>query len=111
MSEESVFYKRLKGIVKQSGKSVNQIERELGYSRNALNNYKNIIEPSGSRLLKLARYFKVSPEFLIGEAEAPSQTNIEIIFKSLNEKQKLEMLKFCQNWVENIIKNTQFSDK
>lgn len=43
-----LFYHRLKELVESSGKSANQIERELGYPRNSLNNYKLGGEPSGT---------------------------------------------------------------
>ena len=35
------FYERLKELAEASNKSFNQVEKELGYSRNALSNYKN----------------------------------------------------------------------
>ena len=50
----NLFYHRLKELVESSGKSANQIERELGYPRNSLNNYKLGGEPSGTRLIGLS---------------------------------------------------------
>ncbi|WP_394852280.1 hypothetical protein [Lactococcus lactis] len=51
MTEESVFYQRLKTEIQLSGKNFNQVERELGYPRNSLNNYKsNATEPSGNSI-------------------------------------------------------------
>lgn len=38
---ENIFYQRLRALTHNSGKSFNQIERDLGYTRNALANYKN----------------------------------------------------------------------
>lgn len=61
-----MFYKRLKELAELSKKSFNEIERELGYSRNALNGYKLKRVPSAVRLLELANYFEVSPEYLMG---------------------------------------------
>ena len=62
---ENIFYLRLKALTHESGNSFNQIERELGYTRNALANYKNGGVPSGIRLMELANYFKVLPDYLI----------------------------------------------
>ena len=101
---KSIFYERLMLLVRESGKSVNQIERELGYPRNALHNYKNGRDPSGVRLVELANYFKASPEYLIGKSELLIQEDLDYIFKKLSKTEKVEMLKLCQNWVENIIK-------
>ena len=57
MMEESLFYKRVKKLGEDLGKSFNQIEKELGYSRNALSNYKTKTMLSAIRLLELAEYF------------------------------------------------------
>ncbi|MGN8066733.1 helix-turn-helix domain-containing protein [Lactococcus lactis] len=110
MSEETIFYSRLKQEIEKSRKSTNQIERELGYSRNALHNYKNGTEPSGTRLIEIAEYFHVSPKFLIGKTNISSENSPIIIFEQLNDIQKLEMLKLCHNWSEKLIKNTQLPD-
>lgn len=67
--EESLFYKRVKKLGEDLGKSFNQIEKELGYSRNALSNYKTKTMPSAVRLLELAEYFDVSPRYLLGMDE------------------------------------------
>ncbi len=61
--EESIFYKRIKKLANELGKSFNQIEKELGYSRNALSNYKTQTIPSAIRLLELAEYFDVTPRY------------------------------------------------
>jgi len=111
MTEETLFYRRLKQEIKQCRKSVNQIERELGYARNVLHNYKNGTEPSGSRLIELAEYFHVSPKFLIGKTDISSEKSSNILFEELCDVQKFEMLKLCYNWSENLIKNSQFPDR
>jgi len=106
MTEETIFYSRLKQEIKKSRKSTNQIERELGYSRNALHNYKNGTEPSGSRLIEIAEYFHVSPKFLIGKTDISSENTPIIKFEQLSDVQKFEMLNLCHNWSKNLIKNT-----
>ena len=40
--EESIFYKRVRKLATDLGKSFNKIEKELGYSRNELNNNKTV---------------------------------------------------------------------
>lgn len=101
MNKNLEFYNRLMSMIKNSGKSVNQIERELGYPRNSLHNYKSGSEPSCIRLLELSSYFEVPPEYLIGKTvqEEVSLTSPSGIFEKLSEKQKIEMLKLCQEWV------------
>lgn len=99
MNKNYLFYDRLKKAIKDSGKSVNCVERELGYTRNALQNYKNGREPSGGRLVELAQYFQVSPEYLIGKTDVVLTISLEDCFKDLSEDQKIEILKISQNWL------------
>ncbi|WP_282799476.1 helix-turn-helix domain-containing protein [Lactococcus lactis] len=101
-NQKSIFYNNVKAIAEKSEKSINQIERELGYPRNSINNYKKGREPSGVRLLELAEYFGVSPGYLIGKKEH-SKTSPATVFEQLCNEQRLEMLKICHDWSENIL--------
>ena len=95
---ESIFYERLMELIIESGKSVNQIERELAYPRNALHNYKLGREPSATRLVELANYFDVSPQYLIGENNEIPERSLEIFFKKLSIKDKKEILRISVLW-------------
>jgi Helix-turn-helix. len=66
MSCNKIFRERFFKLISATGKSVNQTERELGYSRNAISNYKEGSEPSGARLVELANFLEVTPGYLIG---------------------------------------------
>ncbi|CAJ1223383.1 helix-turn-helix domain-containing protein [Lactococcus lactis] len=99
MEKNNLFYERLTKAIEKSGKSANCVERELGYSRNALHNYKNGTEPSGSRLIELAQYFNISPEYLIGKQECIQYYDLEDYFQNLNEKQKLEIYMLSHEWI------------
>ncbi|MBK0083038.1 helix-turn-helix transcriptional regulator [Lactococcus sp. S64] len=104
----NIFWERLTELIKMSGKSMNCIERELNYSRNALHNYKQGTEPSGSRLLELADYFNVLPEYLIGKSEKRNSIVSKIIFEDLSNKEKYRLFKTSQKWMEqNWIEVTQ----
>ncbi|MDG4965096.1 helix-turn-helix domain-containing protein [Lactococcus lactis] len=98
------FYERLKELAEASNKSFNQVEKELGYSRNALSNYKNKTMPSAIRLLELAEYFDVTPQYLMGYddihfKEKSEDSLAEFIFKNLSKNQKLEMYRLSQEWL------------
>lgn len=95
-NEYSYFMRRLDTLKVSSNKSYNEIEKDLGYPRNALSNYKNGSVPSGARLLELANYFGVSPEYLLGEK---SRKDITLLFESLEPAQKHEMVILCQKWI------------
>lgn len=66
-----MLYEQLTKLIKKSGKSINQIERELGYPRNTLTTYKRS-NPSTKRLDELAEYFNVSVDYLLGRENVPN---------------------------------------
>lgn len=66
-----MLYEQLTKLIKESGKSINQIERELGYPRNTLTTYKRS-NPSTKRLDELAEYFNVSVDYLLGRENVPN---------------------------------------
>ncbi len=96
---ENIFYKRVLELAEKCGKSINQIERELGYPRNALHNYKYGNEPSASRVVNLSDYFNVSPKYLLGIGEKDVEISIDILFKNLSEEQKKELSKISYKWL------------
>ena len=99
MAENQLFYPRLEELVRISKKSFNQVERDLGYPRNALNNYRNGTEPSGIRLIELAHYFRVTPEYLYGISNDPNSKSLATFFLELNDTQKQELSKLCYEWL------------
>jgi len=94
-----VFYHQLLIECQNVRKSVNQIERELGYPRNALHNYKNGRSPSSKRLLELSEYFDVSPKYLLGIEDSKTKSSIQEFFEGLNAFEKQEMSRFCHQWL------------
>lgn len=99
LKEKSIFYQRILELSKQQGKSLNSIERELSFPRNALSNYKNGNYPRGDRLIKLSHYFNVEPEFLLGENYNAINDDTEEMFKNLKFQQKLYMSKKSIEWL------------
>ncbi|MGL5896493.1 MAG: helix-turn-helix domain-containing protein [Lactococcus lactis] len=95
---ENIFYQRLDECIRRTHKSYNRIERELGYAHNALHNYKYNGEPSGTRLVEIAHYFGVTPEYLIGLT--PEKTSpVEQFFQSLDDNKKKELCILCHRWL------------
>ncbi|MDG4959787.1 helix-turn-helix domain-containing protein [Lactococcus lactis] len=94
------FIGALKNLLKKSDKSINQIERELGYCRNSLHNYKNGTGPSGLRLIEISNYFGVTPEYLIGKDSQIYSLSLKSFFNQLSTKQKCEMLILCEDWIK-----------
>lgn len=98
MSTNAIFYTRIREQAEMKGKSFNQVERELEYPRNALSNYKKgSHEPSGIRVLELAKYFRVTPHYLLGlNDEIPSLSES---FEAFDFNKKLELCSICQSWL------------
>jgi len=93
------FYYQLLIECHKKRKSVNQIERELGYPRNSLHNYKNGSSPSAERLIEMSEYFNVSPKHLLGIKETERESLIREFFQGLNTSEKREMSRFCHQWL------------
>lgn len=98
MTSKSMVYERLIEQISYTKKSVNQVERELGYPRNALHNYKYGRDLSAKRLIELSHYFDVSPEYLLGISQSSRPSSVKNIFYNFNDKQKLEALSISQDW-------------
>lgn len=101
MEQESKFYLRLKSLSSELGKSINQVEKELGYSRNALHNYNENHMPSALRLIELSDYFEVSPNYLIGKSDVLNSNKLCLndMFDNLSLNEKMELFSICTRWV------------
>lgn len=66
------LFDRIKFLANKQGKSVNDVELELGYSKNTLYRLKKT-NPSAKKLEEIADYFDVSTDYLLGrESKAPT---------------------------------------
>ena len=63
-----MFYDRLVALAKEKKKSINQVEIDLGFSKNTLYNTKKYT-PQGDNLAKLADYFEVSTDYLLEKTD------------------------------------------
>lgn len=67
-------FDRLKLLCEKQGISVNDLEEKLGIGRNSLYSWKKNI-PKGTNLIKVADYFDVSTDYLLGRIDKPSTTS------------------------------------
>lgn len=98
-SSKNDFYLRILTLAKSKGKSLNQIERELKYPRNALSNYKNSAIPSGMRLIEISEYFEVSPRYLVGKEKTKECSAIQVLFNQLTIEEKRQMYLLSSKWI------------
>ncbi len=61
-----MFWKRFYNLCLRSGKRPNPIGKEIGLSSGIISKWKNGGIPNGETLMKLARYFDVSVDYLLG---------------------------------------------
>lgn len=75
-------FERIKDLAKKQGKSLNQVEEELGLSKNVLYRMKNSDNPTKERLETLANYFHVSVDYLLGRTDNPNSVPADQSIKS-----------------------------
>lgn len=93
------FYEQLQKLAKENKKSFNQIESELGYSRNTLYSYKKK-KPNADRIREIAEYFNVSSDSLIGvetnDKQTPEFSVIQRRAKELTPEQQRELIELME---------------
>lgn len=69
-----MFYERLKLLCEKKGIKLTNLIQELGMSSGNMNKWKNGVVPKGNTLSKLADYFNVSVDYLIGKTDEQTST-------------------------------------
>lgn len=64
-------FEKIKELAKKRGKSLGQVEENLGYGRNTLYKIKNST-PNAERIAEIANYFNVSTDYLLGRTDNPA---------------------------------------
>lgn len=75
--KELTVLDRVKGLAKKQGISIVELEEKLGFGRNSLYAWKNKM-PSNDKLIKVADFFHVSVDYLLGREEVKTPSSIEI---------------------------------
>ena len=69
--------KKIRVLAAEKGVSVSKVERECGFSKNSIIKWdKNM--PSGDKILRVAQYFGVSADYLLGNKDSESSEYPEI---------------------------------
>ena len=72
-------FEKIKELAKKRGKSLGQVEEDLGYGRNTLYKIKNST-PNAERIAEIANYFNVSTDYLLGRTDNPAIADKEQFF-------------------------------
>lgn len=82
--------KRIRILAAQKGVSVAQVEKECGFSKNSIIKWdKNM--PSGDKILRVAQYFGVSSDYLMGNEYAEESEYPEMYFSFLRSAKELDL--------------------
>lgn len=87
-------FDRLKKLCDEQGISVNILEERIGIGKNSLYSWKNNI-PKGSNLIKVADYFDVSTDYLLGRTERKR-------YYDLTEKDERDVEKQLEDIINNV---------
>lgn len=74
---ESILYQRIKELCSQAGITISKLESELGFGNSSIKKWKEATSPSVDKIVKVANYFEVSVDYLLGMTDiADSTSNI-----------------------------------
>ncbi|WP_323058780.1 helix-turn-helix transcriptional regulator [Limosilactobacillus reuteri] len=94
-------FDRVKKLAEKQGISIVELEEKLDFGRNSLYSWKKKT-PNGDRLKKVADYFNVTTDYLLGRTDTPQFTRkdekdvqkiLEEMTEGLNNKNELAFLK------------------
>ncbi len=103
------FWERFFNLCIEHGTKPNPVAKELGFSSATVTQWKKGSEPSGKSVAKIAEYFNVSTDYLLGKEESRRSTDDELKFALFNGsegvtdemfnevKQFAEMVKMREN--------------
>lgn len=66
---DGVLYQRIKDLCAERGISIRQLEFELGFGNASIKKWKDSTSPSVDKVMKIASYFDVSLDYLLGRSE------------------------------------------
>lgn len=65
-------FERIKELAKKRGVNLQKVSEDLGFSTNYLYSLKNKKTPSAEHLAKIAEYFNVSTDYILGRTDNPN---------------------------------------
>lgn len=76
---DTSIYDRIKALCERKGITVAKLERDLGFGSNSIGKWgKSGVSPSIDKIAKIATYFKVSADYLLGLSDI-SQSADEVL--------------------------------
>lgn len=66
---ESILYQRIKSLCAERGITINKLENDLGVGYSSIQKWRNTSSPSMDKIAKVATYFNVSVDYLMGRTD------------------------------------------
>lgn len=63
---ETILYARIKSLCEEKGITITKLESDLGFGNSSIKKWNGKVCPSADKLLKVAKYFNVSVDYLLG---------------------------------------------
>lgn len=71
---ESVLYERIKDLCNKKNITIAKLESDLGFGNSSIKKWERLSSPSVDKIMKVASYFDVSIDYLLGRSDI--QTSI-----------------------------------
>lgn len=65
----SIVYLRIKNLCKKSGITISKLESDLSFGSSSIKKWERTSSPSIDKIEKVASYFKVSVDYLLGRSD------------------------------------------
>lgn len=72
---DSIIFQRVSELCREKGISVTGLERELGVANSAIQKWRSATSPSVETIKKVAQYFNVSVDYLVGTTDIRDTAN------------------------------------
>ncbi len=95
------FIERLQSLLREKGVSAHKMSLELGLGKNAYAQWRDRgTLPSGTTLDKLASYFGVTADYLLGRDEVPAALSSPRGYDALSDAQKEQIQNLIDLFVQ-----------
>lgn len=72
---DSIIYTRIKELCAENGITINKLENAIGMSQYSIGKWKNTTTPTIDKISRIAKYFNVSIDYLVGATDIRSSIN------------------------------------
>ena len=66
---ESILYLRIKELCSKKGITISKLESDLGFGNASIKKWERVSSPSVDKIVKVASYFDVSVDYLLGRTD------------------------------------------